>query len=49
MLDLVGGDSILTKPGETIAADGMVAEGVSTVDEALLTGESRPVVKQPGR
>lgn len=48
VLDLACGDSILAKPGETIAADGMVAEGVSTVDEALLTGESRPVVKQPG-
>ncbi|HUW28728.1 MAG TPA: heavy metal translocating P-type ATPase [Sulfuriferula sp.] len=48
VLDLVGGDCILCKPGETVAADGMVVEGVSTVDEALLTGESRPVVKQPG-
>lgn len=48
VLDLACGDSILAKPGETIAADGMVAEGVSTVDEALLTGESRPVVKQRG-
>ncbi len=48
VLDLVCGDCILAKPGETVAADGMVAEGVSTVDEALLTGESRPVVKQPG-
>ncbi|MHB1175777.1 MAG: heavy metal translocating P-type ATPase [Sulfuriferula sp.] len=48
VMDLLSGDSILAKPGETIAADGIVAEGVSTVDEALLTGEPRPVVKQPG-
>ncbi len=48
VLDLLRGDSILAKPGETIAADGTVAEGVSTVDEALLTGEPRPVLKKPG-
>lgn len=48
VLDLLSGDRILAKPGEAVAADGVVAEGVSTVDEALLTGESRPVAKQPG-
>lgn len=48
VLDLLSGDRILAKPGETIAADAIVAEGVSTVDEALLTGEPRSVVKQVG-
>lgn len=48
VLDLLTGDRILAKPGEAIAADGTIVEGVSTVDEALLTGESRPVIKQKG-
>lgn len=46
--ELNPGDIILTKPGEAIAADAEVVEGESTVDEALLTGESRPVAKLPG-
>ncbi|GAO36588.1 ATPase P [Sulfuricella sp. T08] len=48
VLDLNEGDTILTKPGESIAADAEVIEGESTVDEALLTGESRPVPKRAG-
>lgn len=48
VLDLNEGDTILAKPGESIAADAEVIEGRSTVDEALLTGESRPVPKSPG-
>ena len=39
------GDLILAKPGETIAADGLVQAGESSVDESLLTGESRPLLK----
>ncbi|MDA8384233.1 MAG: heavy metal translocating P-type ATPase [Betaproteobacteria bacterium] len=46
--DLVAGDTILAKPGETIAVDGVVLEGKSNADESLLTGESRPVAKVPG-
>ena len=38
-------DVILVKPGETIAADGIVVEGESSVDESLLTGESKPLAK----
>ena len=42
---LAVGDRVRVRPGETIPADGWVAEGESEVDESLLTGESRPVVK----
>ncbi|MDP2830105.1 MAG: heavy metal translocating P-type ATPase [Sulfuricellaceae bacterium] len=45
---LLAGDRILAKPGEAIAADGIVEEGLSSVDEALLTGESHPVIKERG-
>ncbi|MEN6585337.1 MAG: heavy metal translocating P-type ATPase [Sulfuricella sp.] len=48
VLDLAAGDLILVKPGEAVAADGEVIEGVSSVDEALLTGESRAVEKSIG-
>jgi len=48
VLDLAAGDLILVKPGEAVAADGEVIEGVSSVDEALLTGESRAVPKEVG-
>ena len=46
--DLLAGDVVVVKPGETIPADGYVLEGVSCANEALLTGESAPVSKQPG-
>ncbi|MFA5669822.1 MAG: copper-translocating P-type ATPase [Balneolaceae bacterium] len=39
------GDQVLIKPGEKIPADGFVVKGKSTVDESLLTGESKPVNK----
>ncbi len=45
---LVVGDIVVVRPGETIPVDGEVIEGVSEVDEALLTGESLPVMKQNG-
>ena len=48
VLDLQAGDMILARPGEVIAADAVVTEGDSSADEALLTGESRPVVKHVG-
>ncbi|MCL6755264.1 HAD-IC family P-type ATPase, partial [Nostoc sp. CCCryo 231-06] len=44
---LVEGDQILIRPGEQIPIDGEVIEGTSNVNEAFLTGESRPVVKNP--
>lgn len=39
------GDRLLVRPGERIPCDGRVVEGASSVDESLLTGESRPVSK----
>lgn len=41
-------DTVLVRPGEKIPVDGQVIEGKSTVDEAMVTGESQPVHKQPG-
>jgi len=45
---LVAGDHIAVRPGEAFAADGVIAEGRTSVDLALLTGESAPQPKAPG-
>ena len=45
---LCPGDHVLVRAGSPIPADGCVVEGASRVDEALLTGESRPVLKAIG-
>lgn len=42
------GDKILVKPGEKIPADGTIEDGSSGINEAMLTGESKPVEKGPG-
>jgi Cu2+-exporting ATPase len=46
--DVVVGDLLLIRPGAKIATDGVVEEGESDVDEAMVTGESLPVTKLPG-
>lgn len=46
--DLRAGDVLLVRPGSSIPADGEVTEGESSVNEAMITGESKPVDKQPG-
>ncbi len=45
---LMPGDVFLVRPGESVPVDGEVVEGDSSVDEAMLTGESMPVGKRPG-
>ena len=42
------GDLLIVKPGEKIPADGVIVEGATTVDESMLTGESKPVAKKVG-
>lgn len=48
MQELIPGDLILVKSGEKVPTDGIVVEGGSAVNEAMLTGESVPVEKKPG-
>ena len=46
--DLQAGDRILVKPGEKIPTDGVIVEGRTSVNESMLTGESKPVEKGEG-
>ncbi|HJA90294.1 MAG TPA: copper-translocating P-type ATPase, partial [Candidatus Jeotgalibaca merdavium] len=42
------GDQLVVRPGEKIAVDGVIVEGRTSIDEAMLTGESLPVEKEVG-
>jgi Cu2+-exporting ATPase len=46
--DLGPGDHVLVKPGEKVPIDGRIVEGRTSVNQAMLTGESRPVEKAEG-
>lgn len=46
--EVIQGDIVVVRPGERIPVDGIVIEGMSIVDESMLTGESIPVEKAPG-
>jgi P-type Cu+ transporter len=46
--DVVRDDVVLVRPGERIPVDGLVLEGLSQVDESMITGESLPVAREPG-
>jgi len=46
--DVVVGDTIIIKPGDKIPVDGMISDGMSSVDESMITGESIPVHKKKG-
>lgn len=46
--ELTRGDRVLVKPGEKVPTDGIIAQGRTSVNESMLTGESRPVEKGEG-
>jgi K+-transporting ATPase ATPase B chain len=46
--DLTVGDVVVVHPGEVIPGDGDVVEGMATVDESAITGESAPVIRESG-
>lgn len=46
--ELRRGDRVLVRPGESVPADGRVEEGISSIDESLITGESLPRGRHPG-
>lgn len=46
--ELAFGDRILVRPGEKVPADGIVIDGLSAVNESMLTGESKPISKKSG-
>ncbi len=45
---LVRGDRVVCEPGDTVPGDGDVVEGIASVDESAITGESAPVIRESG-
>ena len=48
MEDLQSGETVVVGPGETISIDGVIADGIASIDQHALTGESQPVEKGQG-
>ncbi len=46
--EIVVGDTVIIRPGEKVPVDGEILSGTTSIDEALVTGESLPVEKGPG-
>ncbi|MGW5214150.1 P-type ATPase [Streptomyces sp. NPDC004051] len=46
--DLAVGDVVLVRPGASVPADGKIVDGAASMDESMVTGESRPVRREPG-
>ncbi len=47
--EVAAGETVIVRPGERIPVDGEILDGITEVDESLLTGESLPVAKRPGQ
>ena len=46
--EVVVGDTVLVRPGQSVPVDGVILEGNTSIDEAAITGERIPVEKEPG-
>ena len=46
--DLAAGDLVVCEPGDVIPSDGEITEGIASVDESAITGESAPVIRESG-
>ncbi len=46
--EICPGENVLIRPGETVPVDGVIVEGTGSLNEATLTGESKPLTRKPG-